>query len=330
MHTIAYTPQSDFTGTTVRGVSGDVANNDPRLITQLNIVAGNFDLSGRRVVIGRTLARNLGVAVGDSLYLYGHSGQNQDFQVSGLFYSRYAEFDSALIFMQMENARTYINSTSPINIGIKYDDISEESKLMAVIYERVHSILGDRATLVNWRTSNIAILSALKLEKIFMAFVLGMIFIIVAINMYQALTRKAHRYRRELAILKISGATPHHAQFSIAYMGLYIGIIGGVCGVVFGLWLALNVNRIFRIAEFLVSLFVQTVNVFIVILNTSTINSIPYISTSLFFLNDIEYRILLFECIAIFIFAVTISLAAAYLAARKSVIVHPIKILRGI
>ena len=329
LHTVAHTLKSDFVGVTVRGVD-DAAANDAGLITQLNIIAGNFDLSGRRVVIGHALARNLGVTVGDSFYLYGHSGQNKDFQVGGVFYSQYAEFDSGFMFMQMDNARAHINSASPINIGIKYRDVGQEAHLMAVVYDRIHPVFGERATLVDWRASNIAILSALKLEKIFIAFVLGMIFIIVAINMYQSLTRKAHRYRREIAILKMYGATPHHAQFSIAYMGLYVGIIGGVCGVACGLWLALNVNGIFRIMEVGVNVFVQIANVLIILLNASNATVLPYVSNSLFFLDDIEYRVLLFECVAIFIFAVITSLTAAYLAARKSAIVRPIHVLRGV
>ena len=330
LQTIAHSDSSDLNGVSIRAVDQEQARQDRQFIEALNIVRGAFDLSDNRILIGTSLANALRVNVGDELQIYGHSGQTHRFLIGGLFHSGYATFDNGLVVMAIDRARESINRSIPIHIGIKYRDITEEERLIPTIDRHVTEIVGRQATLVDWQRSNAAIFSALKLEKIFIIFTLGMIFIIVAINIRQSLARKARQYAGELAILKAMGGVPHRVQFIIAYMGLYIGIIGGVFGVLIGLWLALNINNLFIIADAIVNGVIRLTNSALLLLNINALSPISRISSAFFFIDIVEHRLLLRECVIIFLFAVAISFGAAYIASRKSAIARPIQTLHSV
>jgi len=318
INTIAHAAIGDFFGISIRALDGDTITADRDFVEQLNIIRGRLDLSGDTIVIGAPLAARLGLTIGDSLQIYGHSGNSTSFQISGLFNSRYPRFDTTLALMSIDSARAHINNAFPIHVGIKYHTLSNAREMRAVVRERSAAIIGAPPTLVDWQESNTAIFSALKLEKIFMIFTLGMIFIIVAINIYQALARKVAYYARELAVLKAVGGAPHHIEFSITYIGFYIGIVGGVLGVVGGLWLALNVNLIFTTMEMVVNASIRLLNALIIMGNPTLVNPFPYLSSSLFFVQEVEHSLTITECLAIFLFAVATSLIASSLAAQKS------------
>lgn len=282
LQTIANSDRGDFHGVNIRAVNQSDAVKDIRFIEQLNVVLGTFDLSDSNVLIGLPLARMLQVTVGDTFRIFGHNGQTQSFMVSGLFRSGYPPFDSGLVVMNIEKARQAINREAPVYIGVKYLNDRDESKLRSVVEEQVTGILGSTPNLVGWQASNSAIFSALKLEKIFIIFTLGMIFIIVSINIRQALARKVRQKNRELAILKAMGGGVGAVQQIITDMGVYIGTVGGIIGVAIGLWISLNVSNIFRIFELAIQTIIRVLNSIILLLSPS-LSPLPYISSIFFF-----------------------------------------------
>lgn len=328
LQTIAHSDESKFHGITIRAIDQNDAVRDQRFIEQLNVVRGTFDLSANHVLIGLRLARALQVFVGDSFQIFGHNGQIQPFMVSGLFQSGYPPFDSGLVIMNIERARDAVNRAAVVHIGLKYRNERDEPVLIPAVEEQVAGIIGRNPTLVNWQASNGAIFSALKLEKIFIIFILGMIFIIVAINIRQSLARKVWQKSRELAILKAMGGEVGAVQRVVTYMGVYIGLSGGVIGVVVGLWISINVGNIFRIAELTAQTIIRLFNSIIILLPNSSLSPLPYISSIFFFVNAAPQRLLVVECVAIFLFAVIVSSGAAYAASRRTTTVRPIEALR--
>lgn len=328
LQTVAHSESSDLQGVSIRAVNRNDVQSDRGFIEQLNIVRGTFDISENRVLIGTPLAYALQIGVGDEVRIYGHSGQTHSFEVSGLFYSGYSGFDNGLTIMSVQNARASINDSIPIHMGIKYRDVSDEAVLADVVRERVAQIIGRDPMLLGWRQSNTVLFSALKLEKIFIVFILGMIFIIVAINIRQSLARKVRQYARELAVLQAVGAPAHKVRLIITCMGVYIGIIGGVFGVLMGLWLSLNVNAIFSMADTIVNGAIRILNSIIIITNINAVSPLSYISSAIFFIGAVERRLLLRECIIIFSFAVVTSWGAAYFASKQSTTVQPVRALR--
>ncbi len=86
-----------------------------------SMVEGNFDLSGRGVVVGSGFARNLGLHVGDRLSIYsphdieqmrknrGKANEEailpEDYEVRGIFDVGYYEFNTLFIVTSLENAQ---------------------------------------------------------------------------------------------------------------------------------------------------------------------------------------------------------------------------------
>lgn len=328
LQTIANTEQSEFHGVNIRAIDQNDAVNDQRFIEQLNVILGTFDLSANRVLIGLSLARALDISIDDSFQIFGHNGQVQPFIVSGIFRSGYPPFDREMIIMSVERARLAVSSTAPVRIGVKYRNERDESTLIPIVRSQVAAIIGHNPTLVTWQASNSAIFSAFKLEKIFIIFILGMIFIIVAINIRQSLARKVRQKSRELAILKAMGGEVGAVQQIITHMGVYIGLIGGVIGTIIGLWMSLNVSNIFRLAELTIQTAIRLLNSIILLLPNTALSPLPYISSIFFFVHAASQRLLITECIAIFLFAVIVSSGAAYAAAKRTTTVRPIEALR--
>lgn len=329
LQSIAHSATAEPRGVTIRAVNARDVQQDRRFIEQINVRVGSVDLARNRVIIGVPLARALQVGVGDELQIYGHSGQTENFMVSGLFRSGYPSFDEGLVVMSVARAQQAINATIPVHIGVKYRNPAWAPSAKVKVQEQTAAIIGREPKLVDWQETNRAIFSALKLEKIFITLILGIIFIIVAINIRQSLARKARQYESELAILKAMGGAPEAVQRIITSMGVYIGVSGGVIGVAVGLWLTLNIGGLFRLADVVVSGAIDYINSIIILLGIAPSAQLPYPTGALFFIGSIEHQLLLRECLGIFLFAVLISFIAAYTASQRVVSLHPIQALRS-
>jgi len=234
-------------GVLIRGTDEDLYINDSSLAKYLDIVEGDFDISGRGIVLGDELAVNLGVSPGDhitalDLGAVGMSPTEMELLVTGVFQCGYREYESSLAFVSLDTIRMLFGPSVP-EIGVKLIHPDRDRAVMKTLLPELAQYKG---TLSSWRETNKSFFGALRTEKMMMLLLLTLIFVVVAVNIDNSLRRMATERVEDLSILKAMGATPGDIRILFLRQGLVIGGTGGIIGSVFGVLIGSNVDTILR------------------------------------------------------------------------------------
>ena len=88
---------------------------------------------------------------------------------------------------------------------------------------------------MDWQEQNSSLFQALKLEKLGMGVILGLIILVAAFNIVSNLTMVVADKTREIGILKAMGMRSSSIKRIFFLQGLVIGVMGTALGVVLGL-----------------------------------------------------------------------------------------------
>lgn len=194
------------------------------------------------ILIGEELANDLKVFVGDKVHLINPANlapglfgmpnvQIRTFRVAGIFYSGMYEYDTkwtyitipdAQNFLKMGQAVTGIEATVHDIFGVDRVSLEIEESLKFPYYTR------------HWKNLNRNLFSALKLEKVVMGLILGLIVGVAAMNIAGMLILVVLSKGREIAIMRAMGATQRQIRLIFIIEGLVIGVLGGSVGTALG------------------------------------------------------------------------------------------------
>jgi len=201
------------------------------------------------IVLGRDLALQLGVNVGDKIIVYapvisatpiGAVPRLRRFTVTGIFEIGMQEYDSGLAIMNMHDAEKLYQMSGPSGIRLKLDDLFVANKVSATLSQR----LGDAYLVRGWMQQHANFFKAIAMEKIVMFIILSLIVAVAAFNLVSSLVMLVTDKQSDIAILRTLGATPRSIMGVFMIQGLLIGMMGIVIGVVCGVALAVNVPNI--------------------------------------------------------------------------------------
>ncbi len=207
------------------------------------------------IVIGKEMARNLGVFLYDTVTIIspvsistpmGMVPRMKNFVVVGIFESGFYEYDSTLAYLSLKSCQDFLQMGDTVSgIDIKVDDIYKAD----VIARQIQSKLGFPFWAQNWMQMNRNLFSALKLEKRVMFIILSLIVLVAAFNIISALIMIVMEKNKDIAILKSMGATSQSIMKIFIYQGLIIGVIGTFLGCLAGLAVALNLQQASQFVE---------------------------------------------------------------------------------
>lgn len=197
------------------------------------------------IVLGKELARNLGVIEGDMIHLIsprgmlspiGHVPAMKQFRVTGFFLSGMYEYDQTFAFIQLEDAQQMLRmGDSVTGIDIRVKDIYKAKE----IAENLISKFGFPYWARDWMQMNKNLFRALKMERLVMAIILILIVLVAAFNIASSLIMLVMGKTRDIAILKAMGATTKSIRKIFVFSGMVIGSIGTVLGLCLGLVLCI-------------------------------------------------------------------------------------------
>lgn len=198
----------------------------------------------RGVVVGDLLASRLGAAPGDILTLItispkdisASTGQiipnTLDFEVTGIFRTGMYEYDDNYVFVAIDAARELARLGDAVT-GI---EVRTPSRWVASdVGAALEQQLGYPYRAVDWQEQNSSLFQALKLEKLGMGVILGLIILVAAFNIVSNLTMVVADKTREIGILKAMGMRSVSIKRIFFLQGLVIGVAGTALGVVLGL-----------------------------------------------------------------------------------------------
>jgi lipoprotein-releasing system permease protein len=219
------------------------------------------------IVIGLDTAAALGVAVGDKLNVippmfsitpFGLIPKMKPFRVAGIFAHQGGFLDTFYAYIPLTAAQNFFNATGQASgIEIEVASFDQANSLAA----RLQKELGFPLVVRSWENLFGSFLSALKLEKLGLFIVLGIIVLVAAFNIATTLIMVVMEKHKDIAILRSMGANARSVMKIFVLEGLIIGTLGTGLGTLLGVVLAKQADPIIKGLErlFSVRIFDQTV-----------------------------------------------------------------------
>lgn len=238
--------QGRMNGVSVMGITPSEENKISTL--GKSIVSGTLNSlqpNQFNVVIGQTLANNLGVTVGDKINLYtpqanitplGVFPTFKVFTISGIFHANKSfGYDSKVAFIDLSDAAKLFPPGSGLRgLHIKINNIYSANTLSELIEQRLPGGFG----VTNWTITAGAFFQALQMEKTILFVILLLIIAVAAFNLVSSLVMIVNDKRSDIAVLRTLGATPSMIMRIFMVQGTIVGTIGTLTGLIGGLVLA--------------------------------------------------------------------------------------------
>ena len=200
-----------------------------------------------RIIIGRSLARQLAVSIGDKVRIISARGSRftplgrmpsqRNFTVAGLF-DVGSDVDQQLILMHIQDAARLIRIAKNQVTGLRFYlddpfDIQSWSppKLLA------------GQTLTDWRKTHGELFAAVKMEKNMIWLLLCLIICVAAFNILSSSVMVVSDKNGEVAILKTLGISDLTLNLIFIIQGAWSGMIGALIGTGLGLLLSSYINE---------------------------------------------------------------------------------------
>jgi lipoprotein-releasing system permease protein len=242
--------QPAMSGAIIRGI-------DPDMEAQVSTIAesmregklNDLEPGKNRIVLGRMLAYQLEVGVGDTVTVMtpgsGQAGAAdgaivpvlREFNVSGVFEVGLQEHDSVLALVNLQDAEALRGLSGPTGIRLKFADVLKAPALARQAALRLKPGLQLR----DWTQDNEAYFRAIRIEKTMMTLILMLIVAVAVFNIAATLVMVVSDKRTDIAILRTLGMSPRGVLAVFMTQGVLIGWVGTAIGVALGLAIALNV-----------------------------------------------------------------------------------------
>ncbi|MGH9717356.1 MAG: FtsX-like permease family protein [Candidatus Acidiferrales bacterium] len=296
-------------GVVLKGVDPELERKVDGALKHLTAGSASFapDASGvPALIVGRLLADDLNISVGDYLTLtspqgnltpFGMVPRSQRFRVTGIFDSGFYDYDANWVFVTLHSAQELAgvgDVASLLEVRVKNLDEAQ-----SVANELVR-LAGPGFTSTTWMQENQALFRALSLEKLVTALFIGLITFVAGLNILVVLTMTVSDRARDIAVLMAVGARRAQIRLIFILQGLSVSVVGTLIGLVAGYGIAWTANH-WRLIP----------------LNPQ-VYAIPYVP---FHANG-------FDALWIAAAALAISIAATILPARSASRILPVEILR--
>ena len=241
----------------VRAADESIYYKDEGFKKELRMISGSFDFSETdSIILGSTLARNLGVRTGDTVNLLVMSGgsdvdlfsSDRLFTVRGIFTTGYAEINSACAFIGTAAAEKYFGASAKKIWGIKIRNYDKDLGVVASLKKQLGLSDSSKTQIQSWRSFNKTFFGALRIEKNMLLLLVALIFVVVAINIYNGMRRLVFERRTEIAVLSALGARKGGIKSIFIMRGFIMGTVGALTGVVLGIIISLNTDVVFTLA----------------------------------------------------------------------------------
>lgn len=213
------------------------------------LVPGAFN-----IVLGQELALWLGVDVGDTVLVtladvqgtpMGALPRVKRFTVSGIFEAGYNEVDRGLAVVNMSDLQRVLKIDGVTGVRLKLHDMDQAFEVARDLALKLRGPY--RVT--DWMQENANLYQSLKMEKTVMGILLSLIIAMGAFNLVSSQVMLVTDKQADIAILRTLGLSPGGVMQVFMVRGSLIGIIGTVAGVIGGIVLTLNLERLLEAIE---------------------------------------------------------------------------------
>ena len=248
-------------GVMMRGVVPD----EERRVTDLDdhlesgrladLVPGSY-----RVILGKALAETLGARVGDRVVLMVPQGdvtpigvlpRMRAFRVDGILSVGMYEYDRRVAIVAMQDAATLLRMGGEVT-GLRLSLTDPYAAPRIVRDAAIALPKGAEAYLVNdWTEEHVNFFRSIEITKHMLFVILSLMVAVAAFNIVSTMVMVVKDKRRDIAILRTFGSSPRSILSVFIVQGSLIGGLGIAGGLLVGVLIAVNLQRLVHALEHL-------------------------------------------------------------------------------
>ncbi|MEQ1803444.1 MAG: lipoprotein-releasing ABC transporter permease subunit [Gammaproteobacteria bacterium] len=266
------------------------------------------------MVIGRTLAEQLGVGVGDSVIVLVSQGittpagvvpRMRRFRVSGIFYAGMYEFDRALVFINVADAQRLLRFGDDVT-GVRLA-INDPLQAPAVV-RSVANAWGGGVYVTDWTREHGNFFRSIQLTRSIIFVILLLVVGVAAFNIVSTLVMVVRDKRGEIAILRTLGSTPAAILTIFVLQGALVGVVGTAVGVAAGVLGAWNVSAMAAFIE--------------------RLTGFQFLAPDVYFISELPSRLLWTDVWQVAGIALVLGLVSTIYPAWRGAVTAPAEVLR--
>ncbi|HEY2677747.1 MAG TPA: lipoprotein-releasing ABC transporter permease subunit [Steroidobacteraceae bacterium] len=203
-----------------------------------------------RVILGKALAEELGVKVGDRVVLIVALGdvtplgvipRMRAFEVAGILSVGMYEYDRRIAIVAMPDAAKLLRMGDDVTgIRLSFADMYAAPRL-----SRAAAIaIGGGVEIQDWTGEHVNFFRSIAITKRILFVILSLMVAVAAFNIVSTMVMVVKDKRRDIAILRTFGSSPGSILSVFVVQGSLIGMLGIGVGVLLGVLLAVNLQEL--------------------------------------------------------------------------------------
>ncbi len=203
-------------------------------------VAGTLRLGPGDAIVGRTLADDLGVRVGDRIAL-STGPRSETLRITALIDLGVTELNRRTVLMPLRSAQSLFDlAGGATRVDVTLTDVWAAQALAQE--------LGRQWPLKveSWQQTNAQLVSALNAQSVSTALIRGVVVVVVMLGIASVLVVSVVQKQREIGILRAMGATRSQVMRVFLVQGALVGGVGSAAGIVLALALIEAFTRFVR------------------------------------------------------------------------------------
>ena len=243
----------------IRGIN---VEQEQKLIDLKKYIVGSLEMTSDTVILGRTLAAELGARIGDEVTIYAPGNvrgiieelrrESEDpgakprtladikqdvvipapLKVVGLINTGTNSFDANFMLVPLFVAQELYSLKDGVHgLAVKTTDPYN----VLAIQNRINDTLDGAAYSISWFDENRQRFDAIRMERHVMFVILSVIVLVAAFSIMNTLITVTVQKTREIGIMKALGATQAQIIWGFLSHGMVVGIVGTIAGLISGL-----------------------------------------------------------------------------------------------
>jgi lipoprotein-releasing system permease protein len=285
---------------------------------------------GDYAIVGREMALNLGLSIGDSIELIVPRGQFnlqtgvtpsiKSFKIAAFFKTGHYNYDTKVVVMSLATAQNLYGLPDAVQqLVLRVKDTDNLSKIRRKVARAwpftIRTIEDEQRNFF----------AALRLEKTIMVIIVFLFIIAAMVGIIIATFNIVRAHRRDIGIMKSLGFTRRQILMIFAITGMTMGVLGSISGIFAGVGLANNLESILHGVEAIIN---PIGKFYATHVSHNLWMDIRLIPRDVYYFDhlpiDIDWKLLRLLGYV----SVTLSILASIIPARKAAKLEPIDIIR--
>ncbi|MFW6298917.1 MAG: ABC transporter permease [Bacillota bacterium] len=217
----------------IRGFDFDEA--EPLYGIEESLVEGRLPTNDDEIILGETLLEEEGLEVGDTTPLFANppGGADREVTIVGAFDLGSSQVNESWAIASLSSAKALFETDGITAYEMQIDDIFKSETIAESLNDEFSDV-----EIEEWQAQNQDLLSGLEGQSVSSTMIQVFVMISVVLGISSVLAITVLQKSRQLGILKAMGITDGKASLIFLFEGLILGVMGAFLGVLFGLFLS--------------------------------------------------------------------------------------------